>query len=385
MSSMASFLHVVPDDKFIDDAIVFFSELGANHRWLSLRNGKNAFAYIKSNKVEPVSSTEMEREVSSGEYDIIVFHSLYSFLYPLVLKVPIGKTVIWNSWGADIYYGIDGFPPLVKLDLYKPLTKKHLIDERVPLEKKTKRILKDAIYPSRIENRRNHEKQCVALQHRAISRIDLCATVLKTEYDELKKVPVFKAVYYPFKYVCKEQENDQRLFDGNSILVGNSRDPSNNHLDILNTLDKKGVYNKRILPLSYGLKKTVDVLTEKYGRDEKVELLTEYLDRSVYWEKVRSCKVAVFGHIRQQALGNINQCLLQGSKVFLYKDSMVFKFYKEAGAQVFSIEDDLCQQNIDKQLSTEDVDRNRAVVLDLWSYKKVIDQVKESLSFLMVG
>ena len=390
---MASFLHIVPDDKFIDDAISFFSEIEGNHRWVSVKIDDNSlFSYIKNDIVEMASQKKIENIVSEGKYEAIVFHSLYATIYSLVLLVPKGKTIIWNSWGADIYYGIGCFPPLVKLDLYKHLTQKFLVEERPPLVKRIKRVLKNALHPSRIKERRIHEKwirdereKCVALQHEVISRIDMCSTVLKTEFDELKKIPGFNAVYFPFKYVNKEQMIDQCHFEGDRILVGNSRDFSNNHLDVLDVLDRRNVINKRIVPLSYGLEKTVGVLRKKYNGNEKVELLTDYLDRATYWGIVRSCKAAVFGHIRQQALGNINQCLLQGSKVFLYKDSMVYRFYKEVGAVVFSIEDDLCQQNIDKPLSTEDIDRNRAVVLDLWSYNKVIDQVKESLSFLMVG
>ena len=63
------------------------------------------------------------------------------------------------------------------------------------------------------------------------------------------------------------------------------------------------------------------------------------MPRDEYFKLIDNCSYAVFGVMRQQAMGNIYHCLCQGVKVFLYRDSLVYRFLKEWGYVVFAIED----------------------------------------------
>ncbi len=391
---MGLFLHIAPDATFIDDAISFYNELGGKHRWLSIKetdSDSNAtnFLYIKNPNVEPICYSALFELVSSGSYDAIIFHFLSTVLYPVVLKVPQDKKVIWSSWGADIYYGSGYFSPLIRIDLYKRKTAKEFFsDKERSFGKQIKRRIKDIIDPNRVKERNSQfrliekeKEQCTILQQKAISRIDLCSTVIETEYDALKSLPFFRAHYYPFRYVHKADDQTGVLhYNGDSILVGNSRDPSNNHLDILRQLTKIGIKNRIILPLSYGDPKTLDILNKEYGRDNRIVFLTDFISRQDYYKIVQQCKVAFFGHIRQQALGNINQCLKQGSKVFLYESSLVYHYYRDKGFNIFTIEKDLTIGNLEKPLSEIEISNNRKLLNDLWSYDGIMMKTREVLT-----
>ena len=62
--------------------------------------------------------------------------------------------------------------------------------------------------------------------------------------------------------------------------------------------------------------------------------------------------------MRQQAMGNIFLCLLCGIKVFLFKESIVYKQLIESGYFVFSIEDDLNDLSLQTLLSKEQAYNN---------------------------
>lgn len=372
---MSRFLHIVSDDKFIDVALAFFTDLGGNHRFICIsEREKDSFSYIKSDCVERYSSKESLSIIKKGDYDAVCFHMLSAGRYPLVLSVPDGKKVIWISWGADIYYGSKGFSPLVKVHLYQPLTQK-FINQEINLKKRINSFLKSFLPLSKGQKIQNQ------LQARVISRVDLCSTVIRSEYDSLQRLPFFNAFYFPFNYVRARKPEVSRVQpDGKFILVNNSADLSGNHLDILSLLNKRKITNPRLIPISYGKdKERLQSVMGHFINENRDVLLTDYLDINEYRDRINLCRAAVFGHIRQQAVGNIILCLRAGMKVFLYKTSFVYPYFKKLGVTLFSIEDDLSQGSIDEPLEERWILNNIRIIADLFDYGNVMSRVKQSL------
>ncbi len=372
---MSRFLHIVGDDKFIDVAVAFFKDSGGYHRFICIsERKKDSYNYIKSNCVECYTSRESIGIVIEGDYDAVCFHMLSAGRYPLVMAVPEGKKVIWLSWGADIYYGTKGFSPLVKVRLYQPITQKYL-NQEVSLKKRIKRFLKQFLPVSKSQRIQNQ------MQSRVISRVDMCSTVIRSEYDSLQRLPFFNAIYFPFNYVRARKPEVSRVQpDGQYILVNNSADLSGNHLDILLLLNKRKITNPRLIPISYGKdKRRLQAVIEHYIDENRDILLTDYLDISEYRDRVNLCRAAVFGHIRQQAVGNIILCLRAGMKVFLYKNSFVYQYFKQIGVILFSIEGDLSQGSIDEPLEERWILNNLKIISDLFDYGNVMSRVKQSL------
>lgn len=373
---MVRFLHIVSDDKFIDMAISLFRDVGGKHRFVCVvRRGRDSLEYIKSDCVECCSFTETQSIIKDGSYDAICFHKLYSENYPFVLSVPERAKVIWLSWGADVYYAWNGFSPLIRVRLYRPLTRR-ILDRDVSLKKRIKRCIKHILPLSRNQRVNNQ------LQAQVISRVDMCSTIIRSEYDYLRKLPFFNAAFFPFNYVRDWKEGAFSRYnpDGDFILVNNSADLSGNHFDVLDLLKRRGIVNPRLIPVSYGKdKEKIQSLIGPYVRKNIDVLLADYLDINDYRGRVSLCRVAVFGHIRQQAMGNIILCLRLGMKVFLYKNSLVYHYFKKVNVTVFSIEDDLLQSNVDEPLTESIVSHNVKILSDLYDYDLVKSRVRQSL------
>ena len=130
--------------------------------------------------------------------------------------------------------------------------------------------------------------------------------------------------------------------DGN-IMLGNSATPMNNHLDVIDIVSKyKLEFQKAFIPLSYGDQSYKNLLIENLNSQNKykgLELMTDFMPKEKYWNHYNSCSYACYGVLRQQAGANIRYALSHGIKVFLFRDSIAYKHYKEAGFEVFSLED----------------------------------------------
>ena len=69
---------------------------------------------------------------------------------------------------------------------------------------------------------------------------------------------------------------------------------------------------------------------------------------------MKSCQSAIFGHVRQQAVGNVSYMFNSGKNVFLYGDSILYTFYKKQGYKVYSIENELNAECIENTLPLDE-------------------------------
>lgn len=128
-----------------------------------------------------------------------------------------------------------------------------------------------------------------------------------------------------------------------NIQVGNSATESNNHIDILNKLSKFSNEDVKIyIPLSYGDKSYAQKV-EAYGKKifgEKCEPMLDFMSKDDYNRFLENIDVAIFGMQRQQALGNIQILIENGTKMFFYKDSIDAKIVgDEFGCSIDYIDD----------------------------------------------
>ena len=320
------------------------------------------------NSIHMVSEEQLVEIIKRGDYDVIVFSSLPTHVYQYVMQVPKDKIVIWQSVGYDIYDSCFPYHAVVNLPLYRPFTQALIRKtQKKSVAKKIRHLFSLILKPITNYHKRQIKKKletdALYLQNKVMQRIDYVSTVLDPEYDLLKKHPYFKAKFINFKYILPPSTSYNSMVDFNTtqyLLVGNSGDETNNHIDILKIVTKRGIVNPLLVPLAYGGSKDyVEYLYLILQEKTQNVVLRQFMEREKYLELLHKCRTAVFGHIRQQALGNINVLLSQGCKVFLFKDSVTYKYYKQLGLSVFSIEDDLTQENIDTPLSVSQIMRNR--------------------------
>lgn len=353
------FLHVFPDEKFIDGTIELFNESIADNDYVVLDVCK-PYRYIKkyADEITSVKTNEFLEFICNKNYNVIMFHQLWFSQYKLVLNLPETIKVIWSSFGIDIYNGQGCLAPLCEMDLYKPITKKIFIKNRY-------------IY--------NFAKKCVYylrhkyIQNLLLSRLDYMATVLPIEYDMIKEKTKFSAQYIPFQYVSKKNTFEANWINSSAsnILLGNSATTTNNHLDILKILKDRNITNNCYVPCAYGNYAYLEKLQKATHSNPFVHMLLDFMPYDEYEKLLKSCRIAVFGHVRQQAIGNIVIAMLQGSKVFLYSDSVAYKYFKKEGYIIYTIENDLTLKNIEELMTDEERENNRRKVEKQFSFTHV--------------
>ncbi|QIZ66040.1 TDP-N-acetylfucosamine:lipid II N-acetylfucosaminyltransferase [Geobacillus subterraneus] len=229
----------------------------------------------------------------------IFLHGLFNFkiVFLLFLQPWLLKKSNWIVWGGDLYH-------------YK-------------------------------FRKRNFKSDVQELVRRfVIKNFGAITTLVKGDYDLAKKWYGVKGDYYHGVYInpvnleylqkVKKIKKDNR--NGINIQIGNSADPSNNHIQILDLLKKFKDENINIYaPLSYGnhdyAKEVVHYGKELFGN--KFKPLLEFLNPEEYSKYLASIDIAIFNHERQQALGNIYALLYLGKKIYIRSDISTWDYLKE--------------------------------------------------------
>ncbi len=138
--------------------------------------------------------------------------------------------------------------------------------------------------------------------------------------------------------IYKYYEIKPKLHNTINIQVGNSADPTNQHFEVFDQLEKFKYKNIKIfVVLSYGnrdyAKKVIKEGKKKFG--DKFVAITDMMPFGQYLDFLASIDIAIFNHKRQQAFGNAITLLGLGKKVFLNQASTLNGVFNELGIQVF--------------------------------------------------
>jgi hypothetical protein len=308
--------------------------------------------------------------INATDADFVMLHSL-CIDYMQLLR--IRHRIIWKIWGYDFYSDkYDRIRRVKSLDLYGPKTRMQTTSKKM----RRKHFLRTVAGLFGIKNDR--QKQYDLL----VSKIEYIAPVFEEEYDIAKKrFPHLK--YCPFLYFSAGKNNqvfnDLPFQPPYSIFIGNSLDPTNNHLDILKKLDGLHRAVRVIMPISYSGNPAYKEYLKAGCADLKnvdVRFLESFMPRSEYFKLALTCPFAIYGHFRQQAAGNILQMLKDGVKVFLYKNSINYEYYSSRGYKVFTIDDDLNEENLREPLAEEYVLQNRKAYSTFENPETYVERMK---------
>jgi hypothetical protein len=264
---------------------------------------KYNISYIFSSWFSPIKNIYLLKKIF--ESDKVIIHSLASpwLLIYLFIFPSLGKKMYWIIWGKDLYF-------------YRELN-----------------------------NKKIYHKIYEFFRLRTIKNIKNVVTYIKGDYELAiqwygSKSKYYECLMYPSN-LYKEYNIKTKKQGRINILVGNSADPTNNHLDIFNNL-KDYRYNdiKIYIPLSYGNKKYAKSIIlkgeELFG--DKFIPLTDFLSFEKYLDLLGEIDIAIFSHKRQQAMGNIITLLGLGKKVYMRSDITSWKLFKDIGIKVFDVE-----------------------------------------------
>ena len=363
-------LHLSLDEKFIDSAIEQFNLIQGVESVFCVKSDLDTLKYINSPGVRIIHTMEEIIDfANNGNFDYIIMHSLWMGpKWVASLKVPI----LWNSWGYDIYSDkSDIIAKPIHLSLYKPKTRKAAEKKAKTLHDRLVIFLRKFGILSQRQKRYNS----------IIKKIPYLSVVLPIEFDFIqKKCPHFN--FFPFRYIDPSERIPFKAYTKTttSILLGNSLDPTNNHIDILDIMEKRHIQCNVYIPISYPdnldtYKKNLKAFASKL-KYVNVRFIEDFIPKSEYFRIIDECCAAIFGHIRQQAIGNIFHFFYSGKKTLFYEDSVNYKYFQKESFKVFSIEHDLTQEIFSKPLSEDIQKYNHDLVCKDENYKSYMSQLQ---------
>lgn len=370
----SGFLHILPDEKFIDNVISYFRTYAPGRNIFlikgksdeQLRYGKDIIYLTNPRQSEIINAAS-----ESGKFRTVLFHAEID---PEVAAWCSKKniTIVWLSWGADFY-------PLIRgsfFRLYGAKTRQAISLGFVHYCKMT--------ISSFFSKRRNAFKEFT-------SEVNYIAPVIKEDYNLIKRnFPWIRAEYIPFSYASVRDifgtESLGGYPEGNNILVGNSAAATNNHLEIFNKIAHFRLNGRKVIvPLAYGNERYSKIVVQKGSQllQDKFDPVLDYMSQQDYIKVLSNCGVVVFNHYRQQAMANIIISMCLGLKIYLSRRSPVWSFLVTGqGAIIFATEEIDDEEIFLRDITLEQKERNRKIILDYYGSEKVADRVKAMVNTL---
>lgn len=300
-------LHIVPDNTFINSFYDNLEELGLLHdnRIIVRTNHKNLLAVKRELPFAPLYSSQFAALVGdSFQYQKVFIHYFTPLLYRWVARHRF-KELNWMVWGGDLY----NLPQLDHL-CYEPITSAKYIRKNWSVKKLLYDLKVWAIH--------------APFKKKAYASVDYVLTWMKQEYEFAQQhLPInsdFKFFFYENQFSYDKLDafrQKTRKREKLSLVIGNSGSPANNHLDVVNFLEKHRVKADLLVPVSYGDKRYISflkkVLRYSYG---KLEFVEGYMKFEEYLEFLSNADALVMNTIRPQGYGNILMMLYMGKPVF---------------------------------------------------------------------
>ncbi len=393
-------IHVFDDDKFIDPAIKLFESVYPNQStYFIIQSIQEPFKYVRSDKAKSLlihnneDETKFVKKLQKSEVKVVFFHALNFQKQRLVNLIDDKIVKVWFIWGYDFYQSWG----LINNKLYETKTRNFLYTKWYYYKKKiifnefsfwlfSKFKYRKQFLPKKANN--ILDNNYLTKFYKATQKIDIVVPVVPTEYSLVKKIGV-NPMFAPFTYGCLEDILGYKIEDNvlkeKNVLIGNSASPTNNHVDVFKKISKFNFKNRKIyVPLNYsGSKEYINFVKEKgyhYFGDNFKPIL-DFMPLEEYNKLISSCSVAIFNHVRQQAVGNIITLGYLGAKIFLNKKSPVFGYYKSIGIKVYCVSE-INDNILNSNLSLEDFEINQNLFFKIYSRNTVHNKIRKLLKIV---
>lgn len=336
-------LHIGSCDKFLHSFIGFVKENydfkdhyflltdGSGSKYLELSNN----VYLSERKISSRFKYYSKAVMAMNKSSKIIIHGLFDpYLVVLLFSMPwLLKKSYWVMWGGDLYsYQLDA---------------------------------------------RNWKWNVRELFRRpVIKRMGHLVTYIKGDVELARKWYGAKGQYHEsimyLSNVYKELDVTAKKDNTLNIQVGNSADPSNNHIEVLEKLLAfKDMDICIYVPLSYGdihyAKKVIE--QGKLWFDYKFIPLMDFMPFDEYLQFLGSIDIAIFNHKRQQAMGNTITLLGLGKTVFIRSDTTQWQLFKDKNIEVLN--------TLNFELNyINDLEKNIKNTADYFSKETLIEQYK---------
>ncbi|GHU72186.1 hypothetical protein FACS189450_09510 [Spirochaetia bacterium] len=377
-------LHLFSDEKFIDYTITHFKRIApAKNTFICIIPSSDyTLKYIK--QIEDVElMIDSKKDISKllagiYQYDAVIFHSLFPrfFLKILYYVDPDKIKLVWIFFGGEFYDH-----PLIIQKYLGELSNNYYCflksNYKVIIMKMIKNIIKKSILFYDF-TKFNIEKNIKKIAY---------ISALEEENENIQKEWHINAQCLPmgYHYFSIEKTVGDLINDhvvGTNILIGNSANITNNHLEVFNILKDFSIGERKIIvPLSYGGNIKYQNYIVEQGKclwgNNFISLLS-FIEREKYNQYFLDCGVVIMNHYRQQAVGNIVTSLWLGVKLYMSERSPVYSFLKKKNIILYTIENDLKPDNpnVFVPLSPGEINNNRDILYKEYSFSNILNATR---------
>lgn len=330
-------IHIHTDYKFVHNTHRFEGPKFTNHVIIFKKDKPYKGPYEHSAKL--YGKEEIDDVIRfCKDADLVILYNLEILKSKIVLALPGHVNIAWRFFGTEFYSRME-----------KTVLSEKSLKAVTGLKKTTKDFLRPFYH--RIKYGNSLDK----VFFKAIDRIDYMLILNKKEYEFLSthfgKLPEY--IRFPIR---KERINGGSTNVGlkkkNKIVLGNSKQAFNNHLDILEEIEKtesRISYNFRLL-FNYGPENNYTKAVRKFVKGKSYySMIEEFIPAEEFKDFYDDINALVINGYRQMAMGNIFLALSNGVKVYLNKKNVMMHWLLSEGIEVFPIENlsiDLENDNI---------------------------------------
>ncbi len=382
--------HLMTDDKFIDGFISIAEEVSEKENKY-IFTFETPATYVTSGLgiSAPLGSTKLDELIRNIRPGDKVFIHWYSDQLMEHLKNLHPRAILYLFfWGGDFLEQPKAFYDFnyesVTRAYLKTRIRKRLIVRSGKMIDKIKNIKR--LLHWEISQRRTRNFQ-VSRRRKFLKRLDYFCHWNEADLDRLKAEyncdPKFVPFFYDFGFT-KVPEATEHSNEIPVIWLGNSATIPNNHLDAVAKLSVYKNAFRIFCPLSYGDRSYGDevsaVCKQLWG--DKFSDLRSYLPIEEYFSIIRDVDVVIMFHNRSQAAGNILAFLKMGKKVYLKKESTIYRLAEKLNMKVFdanTIGEEGFEEII-KPLTETEKQKNREIVNEVFSEEKRYEYVRSLLN-----
>ncbi len=364
-----------------DHYFLFFTK----YRDLKLEDVKlksNEYDLIPSIRKRPIWNLfflhkKIRKKMLQADYIFIHYLDIEKAFLIWKFKKKLENKIIWIQWGQDLY-SIVSFPQYDHLtnNFMKKISYSSI---KIKLENLFKLFFMRIFYLD------------------VVNKIDFISFVTKGDFLLLNQkinIPHNKVITdfcYP-NPIDFEKLDQMELKHGKLkyftrttsklILLGNSGDPSNNHIDALILLSKiKNQDFSIVCPLSYGpypeyIKEVLKIGNQMFKK--RFIPLLKFIEGDKYYQILDQIDISIMNHNRQQGFGNIRLLLFLKKKIYMKKQNPIYNHLIGRKVSVLTIEDLIASIEKDENVfdNENDLQMNKQFVLENYNSKKSIDELK---------
>lgn len=342
---------------------------------------KHLTIHSTSTLVSRKNINKIKRSFNFIKYNYIVIHYLTLEMIDFVEYAPKSIHVSWEIYGYDLYNQF--------LDPMGYKVQQEDASKYLPAHARLLKVL--GLYGLYLYFRTGDCTRIPILSkyyfRRITSRLNSVIVGCQADASLLekysgRKYETYRVFFYSLKEVLGDLY-DSPFYDNNGIMIGNSASYSNNHLYVLDLIQKFNISDATVLmPISYGgslryREKVKEAYTKVFPN--RMRFIVDYLPLHEYNKIFLKISILVLASWRQESIGTIIMGFYLGIKIFLSNKSPLLDSLRKDGFIVYDIEGTNSEDFL-KPLKLDQKEYNRNLLLEHYNVKRFEEELKRQFT-----